>query len=79
MRVIMPVMKNAKISKVRAAPKAANPAPSARKKTAAPPKYKILEFAPFPKTPRRGINLATELMRIGRSVGGVNLKLPPRP
>ena len=43
-----------------------------KKKT---PRYRLIKFEPLP---REGANLGTELMRLGQSVGGVNLKLPSR-
>ena len=43
-----------------------------KKKT---PKYRLIKFEPLP---REGASLGTELMRLGQSVGGVDLKLPPR-
>ena len=45
-----------------------SPTKTAKKKT---PKYR--KFKPIP-----GANLCTELIRLGRSVGGVNLELPSR-
>ena len=46
-----------------------SPAQTAKKKT---PKYR--KFKPIP-----GADFGTELIRLGQSVGGVNLELPPRP
>ena len=47
-------------------------AKTAKKKT---PKYRLSKFKPLP---RKGANLGTELIRLGQSVGGVDLELPTR-
>ena len=56
----------------RARAKCSSAKTATKKKT---PKYRLIKFEPLP---REGANLATELIRLGQSVGGVNLKLPPR-
>ena len=57
----------------RARAKCSSAKTATKKKT---PKYQLIKFEPLP---REGASLGTELMRLGQSVGGVNLKLPPRP
>ena len=47
-------------------------AQTAKKKA---PRCRLIKFKPLP---REGANLATELIRLGRSVGGVDLELPTR-
>ena len=56
----------------RAKAKCSSAKAATKKKT---PKYRLIKFEPLP---REGANLATELIRLGQSVGGVNLKLPSR-
>ena len=56
----------------RAKAKCSSAKAATKKKT---PKYRLIKFEPLP---REGANLGTELIRLGQSVGGVNLKLPSR-
>ena len=56
----------------RARAKCSSAKAATKKKT---PKYRLIKFEPLP---REGASLGTELMRLGQSVGGVDLKLPPR-
>ena len=56
----------------RARAKCSSAKAATKKKT---PKYRLIKFEPLP---REGVNLAAEFIRLGQSVGGVDLKLPPR-
>ena len=47
-------------------------AKTAKKKA---PRCRLIKFEPLP---REDVNLAAEFIRLGQSVGGVDLKLPPR-
>ena len=57
----------------RARAKCSSAKTATKKKT---PRYRLIKFEPLP---REGASLGTELIRLGQSVGGVDLKLPPRP
>ena len=56
----------------RARAKCSSAKAATKKKT---PKYRLIKFEPLPQ---EGVNLAAEFIRLGQSVGGVDLKLPPR-